>query len=105
MFDEGNEGEESVQKVSTSYDDDLCSTQDEGSEEEAAESGPTTVSPKEEAKVNEETNDSWLATISFGPGLHTCVLTMRIRTDVPEKRKGLSVNFLTILRISVSGRH
>ena len=74
MFDEDNEGNESVQKVSSSYDDDPSSTQDEDSEEDAAESEPTTVSSKEETKENEETNDSWLATISFGPGrLYVCI--------------------------------
>eukprot|EP01042_Synura_sphagnicola_P036304 gene36304-biopygen1517 len=100
MFDEDNEGNESVQKVSSSCDDDPSSTQDEDSEEDAAESEPTTVSSKEETKENEETNDSWLATISFGPGrLYVC-FDYAYTNRCLRRRKGLSVNFPTILKIS-----
>jgi len=93
MFDDDNEGDESVQKVSSSYDEDPCSTQDEDSDEDTAEIEPTTVSSKEETKVNEETNDSWLATISFGPGRPYVCFDYAYTNRCPREEKGVKCQF------------
>ena len=93
MFDDDNEADESVQKVSSSYDEDPCSTQDEDSDEDTAEIEPTTVSSKEETKVNEETNDSWLATISFGPGRPYVCFDYAYTNRCPREEKGVKCQF------------
>jgi len=93
MFDEDNEGNDSVPRVTSSHDEDQGSTQDEGSEEDVAESEPTTVSSKGEIKTSEETNDSWLATISFGPGRPYVCFDYAYTNRCPREEKGIKCQF------------